>query len=632
VSFQDIIMQFQCESTDGPAQKGILSTESYKLKTPTILFPKSSLYQTPHFAEGFIDVIDNTKKNGRNPIITVGNSIYFHQESTEKEVVEDFIIIPESLPQSVKKYFYQYDEQHHDQLIILPSDPDLINESILAKSSQILIVSNALQLFSNPLNYVKYITAIRKRCSYDSLLFLPSIANPSTLAVLCYSGADLFDATSAILTSRHHQFFLPDTTSSHVDSIHENPCVCPMCSQTEQLPSSFSFDQLLQHNYSMLYQELILIHHAIQQHHLRDLVEKRIRNAPELVTLLRYLDSTGYEYVEQRSSVSMPESYILQSTSREAGFRPEIKRFQQRVLDRYQKPSNKKILLLLPCSAKKPYSFSKSHQRFNQAISKVKNHSLIHEIIITSPLGLVPRELELTYPAASYDISVTGSWYEDEKQMIQEQLDHYLKNNCYEAIVSHLPKTLIHPSSNIETIWHSSLQDEKATSKNSLRKLSDILSTLTSPMEPDFLSKNDQKRMQIQAIATYQFGTKLADALTKNIIVKGKYPYLKFFDEKGQQLGMIPEGRGLISLTAEGGKRMDQFHDYRVTINTGFTVKGSILSPGVTIASKSIRKGDDVLVFQGDAYLGVGSALMNGIEMSQRSYGVAVNMRHKQKN
>ncbi len=621
-------MQFRCESTDGPAQKGILTVDSIKLKTPTILFPASPQYQAPRFAEGFID---GSEKKSIDAIIQVGNSIFFKQESTEG-VVNDFLIIPEALPQSVKKYLFEYDNQHHDQIIVLPSDPDLINQSISRKSFQILIVSNAQQLLRNPLNYVNYITSLRKQCSYDSLLFLPHIAHPSMLAILCYSGADLFDATKAILASRHQQFFLPDTTSSHVRLIDVNPCNCPICSQTEQLPASYSFNQLLHHNYYMLYQEILLIHHAIQRHSLRDLVEKRIRNAPELVTLLRYLDSIGYDHLEQRSNVSMPESYILQATSREAGFRPEIKRFQQRIINRYKKPQNTKILLLLPCSAKKPYSFSKSHQRFNHAISQVKNHSLIHEVIITSPLGLVPRELELTYPASSYDISVTGTWFEDEKIMIQDQLEQYLMNNHYEAIVSHLPETLIHPPSNDEKCWHFSLHNEKATSSDSLRKLSEILSTISSTMEPEYVSKNEQKRIQIQAIASYQFGQNLAEVLTKDITVKGKYPYLKFFDNHGSQLGMIPEGRGLISLTAEGGKRMIQYDDYKVTINTGFTVKGSILSPGVINASNLIRKGDDVLVFQGDEYLGVGSALMNGIEMSQRSYGIAVNMRHKFKN
>ncbi|MBS3778508.1 MAG: tRNA-ribosyltransferase, partial [Candidatus Thermoplasmatota archaeon] len=150
--------------------------------------------------------------------------------------------------------------------------------------------------------------------------------------------------------------------------------------------------------------------------------------------------------------------------------------------------------------------------------------------------------------------------------------------------------------------------------------------------EYDIISKKDQQLTQMKAIATYQFGLKLANALTKNSIVKGRYPYLKLFDKNKYQLGMIPNQRGLISLTAEGGKRIIHLQKYIVKIDTGFTVKGSILSPGVLDADASIRKGDDVLVKQGEKFIGVGSAEMNGVEMVQRTYGEAVNMRHKIKN
>jgi archaeosine synthase alpha-subunit len=630
ISFQEITMQFQCSNTDGPAQTGLLSINNHKMKIPSILFPRNGRYHPPTYSEGYITTSDNQTKNNIEPLISVGNSIFFKQESAkEKNNIQNFLIIPEALPTPVQECLQQYDEQRMDQIITLPSDEQLVNKYISSDVSQLLIVSNAAQLFSNPKKFISYITSIRKLCNYDSLLYLPAIAHPSTLAILCYSGADLFDATRAILDSRHLQFYLPDTTTCHVNEISENPCNCPVCSQTEKLPSTFSFTQLIEHNYLMLWQELLIIRHAIRQNHLRDLVEKRIRHSPHFITLLRYLDSIGFDHLEERTPVSMPESYTLQTTSREAGFRPEIKRFQDRILNRYQKPIGKKILLLLPCSAKKPYSFSKSHQRFFKAISKASNPSIIHEVIITSPLGLVPRELELTYPASSYDISVTGTWYEDEKKMIQDQMEQFLMKNHYDAIVCHLPETLIHPPNEVKSIWHISLTDGKSTEKNSLKKLSEILSELTVAKDYDAISKAEQKRIQIQAVATYQFGPTLANELTTDSIVKGKYPYLKFFDEQGRQLGMIPDKRGLISLTAEGGKRISKYKNYSVSIDSGFTVKGSILAPGVNVADKVIRKGDDVIVFQGDSYLGVGSATMNGVEMTKRTYGEAVNMRHK---
>ncbi|WP_175266547.1 DUF5591 domain-containing protein [Acidiplasma cupricumulans] len=51
----------------------------------------------------------------------------------------------------------------------------------------------------------------------------------------------------------------------------------------------------------------------------------------------------------------------------------------------------------------------------------------MHELIVTSPVGLVPRELENSYPARFYDIPVIGLWYEDEKLMMKNLLKIILK-------------------------------------------------------------------------------------------------------------------------------------------------------------------------------------------------------------
>src|SRR5207245_1482509 len=86
--------------------------------------------------------------------------------------------------------------------------------------------------------------------------------------------------------------------------------------------------------------------------------------------------------------------------------RPEIVRFRRRIRQRYAKPPSARVLLLPPCSARKPYSTSRSHRRFRDAIVASANPTAVHEVIVTSPLGLIPRELERFYPAGAYDISV----------------------------------------------------------------------------------------------------------------------------------------------------------------------------------------------------------------------------------
>ena len=86
-----------------------------------------------------------------------------------------------------------------------------------------------------------------------------------------------------------------------------------------------------------------------------------------------------------------------------------------RVRDEYLPPLHQReVLVLLPCSAKKPYRLSQSHYRFRRAIKDLR----IHEVMVTAPLGLVPRELEDLWPAANYDIPVTGNWDSDELLVI----------------------------------------------------------------------------------------------------------------------------------------------------------------------------------------------------------------------
>ena len=57
--------------------------------------------------------------------------------------------------------------------------------------------------------------------------------------------------------------------------------------------------------------------------------------------------------------------------------------------------------------------------------------------MITSPLGLVPRELEDIWPAAHYDIPVTGDWDEDELSIIRQMLSRLVERVGYSSIVNH---------------------------------------------------------------------------------------------------------------------------------------------------------------------------------------------------
>ena len=78
----------------------------------------------------------------------------------------------------------------------------------------------------------------------------------------------------------------------------------------------------------------------------------------------------------------------------------------------------RKVMILLPCSARKPYRLSKSHSQFRRAIASTG----CPEVMMTSPFGLVPRDLEDVWPAANYDVPVTGEWSKDELEWVQRML------------------------------------------------------------------------------------------------------------------------------------------------------------------------------------------------------------------
>jgi archaeosine synthase len=509
----------------------------------------------------------------------------------------------------------------------------------------LLLLMNSMKLINNPQKLVNRIISLNHRTHSNKILYAPGIATANNLAILSYLGVDMFDTTQCILHA-HLGNLMTNSGMFPKDVSHDliSSCGCLGCSRSNDNAEDSS--KILIHNISTLNSELAIVKSSIAQGKLRELVEQRMVTDPGLSTIIRTMDQKYYKELEPIFPIFRPQKYL--ACSREALERIEVKRFQNRIRDRYTKPVHTNVLLLLPCSAKKPYSESKSHKLFKQAINssseKISDLSMIHEVIITSPLGLVPREFELVYPAQQYDIPVTGHWFEDELIMIKNCLLNYLKENLYEQIVIHLSVPL---GDHIEQ-WLNTLFSDKnykseiksqiyrtnvgnSTSKESLDKLThalhDILDSIksTEQYKPDH--KNSYYLDVLKAISTYQFGPSGLELL-KDVKIRGKYPYLKIFREN-DQLGMLTGERGYISLTLSGAKELLKQLDFnhKVLIDD-FVPKGSIMAIGVQEASKEIRIGDDVVACFGDSVRAVGQAVMSGPEMELSTRGVAVKVRH----
>ncbi|MDY6960137.1 MAG: DUF5591 domain-containing protein, partial [Halobacteriota archaeon] len=248
----------------------------------------------------------------------------------------------------------------------------------------------------------------------------------------------------------------------------------------------------------------------------------------------------------------------------------------------------------------------------------------LHEVIITSPLGVVPRELELVYPAAHYDIPVTGYWDREEKAWVSGRLEDYLRDNRYEEIIAHLDgayRDICEEASSRLNLKMEYTSIDGVIGRESLDNLRSKAMEFTEKNPSVVRSRDDI----MKAISDYQFGSGAGDLLiTDEVKIRGKYPRFQAHVD-GEVLATLIPSYGLLALGIKGGERLREMDVYQVQIDD-FIPKGSILSPGVVAADPQIRVGDDVIV-TGDKAFGVGRAKMNGWEMVESTRGLAVDLR-----
>jgi len=271
---------------------------------------------------------------------------------------------------------------------------------------------------ANPKKYIEWLTVVKARLPPDTAFYAPAAALPSNIALLCYTGFDLFDFTAVDLASAQGKFCLPEGTFPG-DLVNKGVCSCPGCRE----------DNIAVHNRESLLRELALVRVHIASSSLRDLVESRSRMDSAQVSIVRLLDRET-AFLEPYIPITRPG--ILRATSGESLFRIEVHRFADRVVTRYIPPAAD-VAVLLPCSAKKPYSLSQSHGKFKEAVS---GRAL--ELVVTSPLGLVPRDLERVYPAAHYNVPVTGYWDAEEKAWVSSVIARFLGKHRFRRVIAHL--------------------------------------------------------------------------------------------------------------------------------------------------------------------------------------------------
>lgn len=297
-------------------------------------------------------------------------------------------------------------------------------------------------------------------------------------------------------------------------------------------------------------------------------------------------------------------------SSEESLWRPEAVRWRQRM--EMMKPLGETVVLL-PCSMKKPYSNSKSHQKFRKLTRSYQ------ELIVTSPFGICPRELENTFPIQSYDTSTTGVWSEDEIEETGKLIEKYTKGK---QVVANLAGGYLQSAEAYLDDFVNVCVDDRPTSPDSLYNLRIELKNHQK------VNRREKTLHELKSIAKYQFGEKGEDFIPDNVKTKGMYH--KRILSNGVQLALLNKDYGLFRLNLAGGEILKDLGINIVNIDFDLQTN-TVFAPGIVKADHNIIPNDEVVVVKEDTVVGVGKAIMTGREMEECDNGIGVKIKHRLK-
>ncbi len=432
-------------------------------------------------------------------------------------------------------------------------------------SPEIVVIQDAVQLAGHPGRLVQTIHLIRERFP-GALLWAPGLGGPDNCAVLSWFGLDLFDLRRSQQASAQGVLLSRDGPRMVDETCNES---ATMEMQMDEWRASLSATRA-----------------AIRGGTLRELVEKQSLNSPRLVEHLRRHDALMSENAPLSMHVEKSQRFRCHSpVSRQD---PVVNDWIRRMETEYMPDEiHRDTLVLLPCSARKPYSSSQSHRFFRFAI----RDRAVHQVIVTSPLGLVPRELEEQWPAAHYDVPVTGDWDDDELATIRRMTKGLVDRVGYKTVINH---------SGIEFDFETIDTRPEGVGASS-KAACDVLRSAVESVSGKSMSEKQYLRHAFASISRWQFGT---DAWLEGLRVGGKPPRWMLMDGKQQMAQWHPDS-GRFSFTKSILPILRKTQTLReVEIGGDAPWKGDIFPAMVISAPDDLKIGEEILIIRGGELLG----------------------------
>ena len=464
-----------------------------------------------------------------------------------------------------------WQRMHHD---------DSLMDGALAP--EIVVLTDAVQLASQPGKLPLAIITLKHRFP-GALLWAPGLGGPDNMAALASMGVDLFDL------ARCRQ-----ATAMNMLLTQQGPRA-PLEHETTSIEAQV---------YHMV-KALDETRAGIAQGSIGTLAIRSSLSSPRMVEHLRRHQAL---MSEQRGLLTSHTSAntVFECFSAHLLSDPLVEDWERFMVEDYETPEPvRNVMILLPCSARKPYRLSKSHAQFLRSIGSTG----CHEVMMTSPLGLVPRDLEDVWPAANYDVPVTGDWSGDELEKVRRMLVSLVERTGYGRIINHTNLDL----SFLDAEVVDTRLGDGATKHEALNRLSEAVRQAVD----DFGLRNQKNSNRLlehySSIARKTTGN---DAWCDGLVVKGKLPRWRL-EHKGVQVAVWSIDRNGFSFSKAAIDLLDKHKALReLVLKPEVDWKGDVFAQHVEWSDPNIRSGDDLRVMQSGSCIGLARALAPGWEWS----------------
>lgn len=525
----------------------------------------------------------------------------------------------------------------------------------LIKANTNIKILNFADLFDSFKNFraiLRVINKVKLELNYNLVFMASGRFIPKYYPFLIYLGFDLIDSSYMMYLSAEN-FYNTTEDLLPIYKLKDLPCPCIACSG--------KLKKLLQDKYSQEKILLITLHNLISAkiymnkikqfldtEDYRSFLEKTTHDDPLLYSSLKTLDKEFFENLRLETPL-LSTSTLVKCIGPISYHRPDFKEFRDRVVKNFIPEPWTKLIIILPCSAKKPYSESKSHKKFYKVIRKFPEFPDFQEFILTSPLGAIPRQLENIYPVNSYDIPVTGDWDQEEIYISAEMLTSLLnKYNNAIPIICHLKEggysSIIEEVINkVDQKFYFTESDDNLTSKNALKSLEEKIETLKNskigvlnPSTLQTLITNSWIRKFIK-IADYQYGAGSGMKLFANGAKMRRNrtkTKIEIIDQKSNEsIGNFDLNKGQIELTIAGAERLFPYKsDGNYLVFDGEKVKGSnLFRPGVIEFSPNILPQSNIAILDKNKQkiIAVGNAIIGSNNIRNIKKGLVAEIYEK---